>query len=375
MNRKFSLIGEANCEPNCAEVTPAPDIRPIGRERPHLRLVRDDDIDANPRTGNLRGGLMSAVCPQRQSRRIVVLGASGFLGGNLARYLAMMGHDVLATARRDLSGYGFPSNVSTRSVDVGDLAGLIAAFTGREMVYHFASSTNLLTNKQLDQELDATLTPAKNILAACKHTGVQQIVFPSSGCVYAFNREPRIETSAIEASSPYAYAKLKLEELLLNEGQRCGCRAKIFRIANAYGPKQEPRSGQGVIPYWLAALRQGHNIVLRGDGKSTRDFVFINDVCQVLESVCQDLLQSEIYNLGTGNAVSLNELLITLGSLTGRSIDVSHQPQHATDFPGFALSPEKLLKEMPQFRFTPLRAGLVQVLHASESASQLSRAA
>jgi UDP-glucose 4-epimerase len=115
--------------------------------------------------------------------------------------------------------------------------------------------------------------------------------------------------------------------------------------------------------------------VLRGDGTTTRDFVFINDLCQILESVCQDLLTSEIYNVGTGSGISLFELLNTLRSLTGRPIRVRFQPQHATDVPGISLSPQKLFQEIPRFAFTSLRAGLTQVLRAMGPTRQVSQAA
>ncbi len=313
--------------------------------------------------------------PPGKSRRVVVLGASGFLGSNLVRYLASSGHDVLATARRDLRSLGFPGTVATMTVDVCDRHALEAAFLDREIVFHFASSTNLLTHCQLDEELDATLTPAKNILAACKSANVRQVVFPSSGCVYENAMNPRTERSAVRKNFPYAQAKLRIEELFLNECARSACRARIFRIGNPYGPKQEPRSGQGVIPYWLSAIKRGEPVVVRGDGSATRDFVFIKDLCQVMESVCDDQLNSEIYNLGTGKGVSLNELLNSLRMLARVPINVKYHPAQSTDLPGIALSPQKLLNEIPWFSFTSLQNGLAQTLEPSESTVPATKAA
>ncbi len=301
---------------------------------------------------------------RNHSRRIVVLGAGGFLGSNMTRHLAAAGHQVTAYWRQHRSDLVDLPNVTSVVGDLSDSSSLANAIQDADVVYHFASSTHpSLYFTDPAREYSETLRPLIALMEAASENGVRKIVFPSSGgSIYADSDAPRTEHSPTDPRSPYAIFKIAAEQLLLHASRQRRFSVDIFRIGNPYGPGQRPRPGQGVIPHWIESLRNREPIRLFGDGSAERDYVYVDDLCRLMSVSCDRLEESDVFNLGTGAATSLTELLDHMLELIGNDCSVIRLPSRAVDIRSIALSPDRLLRQLSDFQFTPLKWGLARTL-------------
>lgn len=294
------------------------------------------------------------------SRRIVVLGAHGFLGSAMTRRLAAAGHDVTAYWRLRHNDLLNLPNVRSVIGDIRDSWTLTEAIRGADVVYHFASSTHpSLFFSDPAAEYSEALQPLIWLIEIAAQNGVKKVVFPSSGgTVYADQEEPRTEQTPTDPRSPYAIFKVTAEQLLMHAARQKRFSVDIFRIGNPFGPGQRPRPGQGVIPHWIEAIQNGKPIRVFGDGSEARDYIYIDDVCRLLSISCDRLDQSDVFNLGTGNATRLSDLLTDIQSLIGKEHPVERLPRRLSDIRSVALCPDRLLEQIPDFRFTSRRDGL-----------------
>lgn len=299
-------------------------------------------------------------------RRIVVLGAAGFLGQAMVKRLAEHGHQVTAFWRRPIPELLQYTNVQSVIGDVRDTWILADCLQDTELVFHFASAThpNLFFRNPAAEYWEA-LQPLLVLMETASRAKVQRLVFPSSGgTIYGDRETARSEESKVDPRSPYAIFKLAAEQLLLHASRQGDFAVDIYRVGNPYGPGQRARPGQGVLPHWMDAIRQQQPIRIFGDGTAERDYIHIDDCCKLLMHSCDQRTDSEIYNVGTGTATSLNRLLEILESLLGRKLPTTYVPNTAASLQSIALSPNKLLQYFPDFEFTPIEVGLAATLQS-----------
>lgn len=305
-----------------------------------------------------------------EPRQAVVIGATGFLGSTLVKELLAEGHSVTAVLRRPLdvlTDEGTPSHARLRWVvtDIMNLDSLKSAFEGADIVFHCATSTHPTSNlSQPTAEIAMSLVPTINVMEASIQAGVRKIVFPSSGgTVYAESSLARVEEAPVAPTSPYSIFKYACEQLLLSTAMRTKAfSVDVFRIANLYGPGQPRRPGQGVLPHWLSAIRLGQPISIFGDGTIERDFVWIKDAAKCMASACNRLHSSDTFNIGTGVATSLTQLVQLLKELVAAEFQVRYEPSRSVDAKSISLEPTKMLKAMPGFAWMPLRTGIAKTL-------------
>ena len=309
---------------------------------------------------------MSQPVPKTGQRRVVVLGAGGFLGSAMTRHLAAAGHQVTAYWRHPRGEIAELPHVTSVVGDIRDTWTLAEAVRDVDVIYHFASSTHpSLFFHDPAAEYAEAMQPLIWLMETAAHNGARKIVFPSSGgTLYADDSEPRRETSTTDPRSPYAIFKLASEQLLLHAARQGHFSVDVFRIGNPYGPGQRPRPGQGVVPHWVEAIQQKRPIRLFGDGSAQRDYVFVRDACELMSLSLDRVEQSGIFNLGTGSATSLTELLRTFGELVAQTVDVERVPARASDIQSIALCPQRLVDLAGGYQFTTLSDGLRATLAA-----------
>lgn len=298
------------------------------------------------------------------AQRIVVLGAAGFLGHAMARDLAAQGHQVVAYWRRPNPSLSQLPNVESVIGDIRDTWILADTLQGADIVYHFASATHpSLFFRNPAAEYWEALQPLLVLMETAARAQVRRIVFPSSGgTIYSDHEAARSEESKVDPRSPYAIFKLAAEQLLLHAARQGDFAVDLYRVGNPYGPGQRARPGQGVLPHWLDAIQQQQPIRIFGDGTAERDYVFIDDFCQLMRHACRRETDSHVFNLGTGCATPLAELLKLLEELLGRQLETTYLANSSASLQTISLEPNKLLEYFPEFRFTSLRAGLTQTL-------------
>jgi len=295
-----------------------------------------------------------------EKKRIVVLGASGFLGSAMTRYLADLGHDVVAYWRNPDSELLRHPRVSSVIGDLRDTWILADAISGADVVYHFASATHpsrFYTNPSA--EYWEALQPLLVLMETASRVGVKKVVFPSSGgTVYAESSNARTEESPLDPRSPYAVLKLTAEQLLMHSSRLKQFNVDIYRVGNPYGPGQKPRPGQGVLPHWIDALCNNAPLIVFGDPGSTRDYIFIEDLCRLMALSCERPDESGIFNVATGVATSLQELLELVTDGYDKKPEIIYQKGRPSDIRSIVLSPEKILRKVPNFKFTNIADGV-----------------
>jgi UDP-glucose 4-epimerase len=169
-----------------------------------------------------------------------------------------------------------------------------------------------------------------NLLEACKNTGVKKIIFASSGgAVYGEQKVfPAPEGHATEPASPYGVSKRAGELYLSYYYQAFGLPYIALRYANVYGPRQSAKGEAGVVAIFLAALLGGRAPVINGEGRQTRDYVYVGDVVAANVAALQSSFVGPI-NIGTGVETDVLTIFQHLREAVGSSIEAQHGPPKA----------------------------------------------
>jgi UDP-glucose 4-epimerase len=164
-----------------------------------------------------------------------------------------------------------------------------------------------------------------------RDAGVQRIVLSSSGAIYGDQPGlPLREDAAPDPRSPYAVSKLAAEYYVRTTGILWGMTTVSLRLFNVYGPGQQlPKAHPPVIPSFMRQALKGGSMIVHGDGKQTRDFVYIDDVVDAL--VCAATAESatidrEVINVGSGVETSINELIRKISAVLGKDLAPLYVP-------------------------------------------------
>src|SRR5215207_2993438 len=224
--------------------------------------------------------------------RVLVTGGAGFIGSHLANELQRRGHYVRVLD--DLSS-GDPARlaegINFNRGDVRDVPKLWSLLQGVDVVYHLAARVSVPASILYPREYnDVNVGGTVSLLEACRDVGnVRRIVLASSATVYGDHaRQPVDESMETLPAVPYAVSKVAAEQYLFTMGRLSGFETVALRIFNAYGPGQPlPPTHAPLIPHMMQQILGKGSVVVYGDGKQTRDFVYIDDVVDALISAGQ----------------------------------------------------------------------------------------
>lgn len=261
--------------------------------------------------------------------KIIVTGGAGFIGSNLVDALIELGHRVLVLD--DLST-GLQKNINAKAtfikLDITDSqVDKVFLDWQADCVYHLAAQKNVRTsllNPKKDAETN--ILGSLNVLSAAIQSQVKNFVFISTGGAIYGETEiiPTPEDHLEQPLSPYGLAKLTFEKYLkLLSGDQMNW--QILRLANVYGPRQDPQGEAGVIAIFLDNIVKNLTLKINGDGLQTRDYVYVKDVVSAAISVL-DQKTNACYNIGTAKEISLLTLVESLKILSAKEVQVTHQP-------------------------------------------------
>lgn len=299
--------------------------------------------------------------------RALVTGGAGFIGANLVDRLVDDGAEVLviddlstgklerlAEARRE-------GHVRIHQMDVRDpsLHEVVAGFNA-SAVFHLAAQIDVrrsVTDPVLDADINVTGTV--NVLEAAARSGAEHVVFASSGGTIFGETEkrPTPETAARRPGSPYGVAKLAAEDYLRYYHAERGISYAALGFANVYGPRQDPHGEAGVVAIFTHALLAGESPVIYGDGSSTRDYVFVEDVTDACVRAATEKGATYL-NVGTGVETSVLDLFRTLRDLTGASVAPTYAPPREGELQHSALDSSRAKRVLGWEPWTSLQEGL-----------------
>ncbi len=266
--------------------------------------------------------------------RFLVTGGAGFLGAALANRLAAGGHHVQALD--DLS-HGDTARLSERVAfargDVDDVPLLWSLLQDVDCVYHLAARVSVPQSILYPREYArVNVGGTVSLMEAMRDTGVGRVVLASSGAVYGRQpRQPVREDDPPHPDSPYAVSKWAAEQYIHTIGELWGLETVALRIFNAYGPGQSlPTSHAPVVPRFLQAALSGGSLVVYGDGRQTRDYVYVDDVVAALVAAATATeVNRAVINVGSGRETSVADLIAHIEQATGREVNVLNNPQKA----------------------------------------------
>ncbi|OYY97852.1 MAG: hypothetical protein B7Y42_07830 [Polaromonas sp. 28-63-22] len=267
--------------------------------------------------------------------RCAVLGAGGFIGTNLCRALVGRVDSLRAFGRRQ----SFPEALRGCDWMPGDFADptcMAAAVAGCDVVFHLVNATTPASaNVDKVADLNANVASTLHLLDACRETGVKRVVFVSSGgTIYGIPEQvPTPETSPTNPITAYGISKLAIEKYLGLYEYLYGLEYRVLRVANPFGPYQTALKNQGVIAAFVRRALAGKPIEIWGDGSVTRDYVYIDDVVEALMLAATHDGSGRIFNIGSGEGRSLNDIVASISKLLEVEIPVDHRPSRPVDVP------------------------------------------
>ena len=294
--------------------------------------------------------------------KVLVTGGAGFIASHIVDAYVGGGHEV--TVVDDLSS-GRRENVNPKAeLIVADLRdrSTVDALRGRgfDLVNHHAAQIDVrvsVADPAADAELNVVAT--LRLFEAMRAEGVKKVIFASSGGATYGEPEyaPQDENHPTRPVSPYGCAKLAIDQYLYFFKTVYGLKSVSLRYGNVYGPRQRKDGEAGVVAIFGGAMLEGQTPRINGDGRQTRDYVYVHDLVRA-NMVASERDLEGIYNVGTGVETSVNELFDELRHATGFDRDAEHGPAKPGEQMRSVLDATKLRNEGGLPPFVTLRDGL-----------------
>ena len=262
--------------------------------------------------------------------KIVVTGGAGFIGSNIADAYIDRGHEVHII---DNFSTGQMMHVNRKAIlhrlDITDAAAVSLIERLRpDLLSHHAAQMDV-RHSVADPAYDARVNILGfiNMLEACKRAGVKKVVFASSGGAVYGEQDmfPAPEDHPTRPASPYGVSKRAGELYLSYYRQAFGLPYIALRYANVYGPRQSAKGEAGVVAIFVTALLAGKAPVINGDGRQTRDYVYVGDVVAANLAALECPYVGPV-NIGTGVETDVVEIFEQLRSAAGQTIEAVHGP-------------------------------------------------
>lgn len=311
------------------------------------------------------------------AKRVLVTGGAGFIGSHVSEHFLERGYavdvlDDLSTGKRE----NVPAAATTHVLDIRSSGAADLVREGRfDAIVHLAAQIDV-RKSVADPIYDASINivGTLNLLEALRSLPPAKrarFVFSSTGgALYGdFVTPPNPETVAKDPESPYAIAKLGVEYYLAYYGRVHGFDTVALRYGNVYGPRQDPHGEAGVVAIFCGRILEGRPLTVFGDGKQTRDYVYVGDVAAVAYlAVTKTLppverLDARGFNIGTGVGTPVNDIAATLLRVSEATVPVEHAPPRAGEQQHSFLSVAKAADVLGWKPSVTLEAGLTTTFH------------
>ncbi len=284
--------------------------------------------------------------------KILVTGGAGFIASHLVDKLIEKGHQVVIV---DNLSSGKKENLNPKAkfykIDIQspEIFGLFEK-EKPETVFHYAAQIDV--RKSVENPIEdakINILGSLNILESCQKFGVKKIIFASSGGAMYGDTDiiPTPESQLEKPESPYGITKLAIEKYLHFYKKTFGLDYTALRLANVYGPRQNSKGEAGVIAIFCDRMLKNEEVIINGDGKQTRDYLFVDDAIEAaILSLESSLGKNPVYNLGRGIETSVNEIYKLLVKEIGKDITPQYGPAKKGEQLRSCLDFSKIKKEL-----------------------------
>ncbi len=293
---------------------------------------------------------------------VLILGGCGFIGSHLVDALVHRGVRVRVFDRQ-AERYRTPvRGVDYRFGNFSDRMALAEAMAGVEVVVHLVSTTfpgtaNLDPSTDVQDNLVGTIS----LLDSMVSLGIRRIVFLSSGgTVYGVpDHVPIPETHALRPINSYGIVKVAIENYLEMYRKTRGISPLVLRPSNPYGPRQGHIGVQGVVSTFLRRALDNEPIEVWGDGSVVRDFIHVRDLADLCALAVLSTVEG-VFNAGSGEGVSVNEIIQNVKEVSGRDIQTIYKPGRPIDVPRSVLDNSLARRVFDWSLQIPLKQGLAE---------------
>jgi UDP-glucose 4-epimerase len=306
-----------------------------------------------------------------RSMRTLVTGGAGFIGSNLVDALVGRGDEVIvlddvSTGRRDNLAHALANGAQLVEGDIRDHGALseLCASVRPEVVFHLAAQIDV-RKSVADPAFDARVNVegTVNVLRAAHASGVRRVVNTSSGgAIYGEARTiPAPEDHPVAPEAPYGLSKFCAEQYCELFARLHGLSTVSLRYGNVYGVRQDPLGEAGVIAIFCGRLLGGGRPTIFGDGRQTRDYIFVSDV------VDANLRAAETdaggpFNIGRGVETTVLELVEELAPHAADGFEPEHAPERRGEVRRIALDTARARAELGWEARVGLKEGLERTL-------------
>lgn len=273
------------------------------------------------------------------NQRFLILGGAGFIGSHLCDALLSAGHTVRLFDRLGIPPYRVfaeQEHIEWIQGDFNSSAEIEKAVVGCQVVFHLVSTTlPESSNDDPIYDVESNVVGTLRLLDAARHAGVEKVVFVSSGgTVYGVPQVvPISEIHPTNPVSSYGIGKLIIEKYLRLYEVLHGLNYCVLRLANPFGGRQRVNAAQGAVAVFMNRAIHNQLIEIWGDGSVVRDYIYIADVVDALMKASFYRGKERLFNIGSGQGKSLNDVLAAIEVLLDRSVARKYLAGRVFDVP------------------------------------------
>lgn len=302
-------------------------------------------------------------------KNLLLLGGYGFISSNLIKHIDQYYFDkynliVFDRVKYHPHGIQFNSVSSSFAGDFSDEEQLEYIFNNHkiDVVLHFLSSTVPVTSFNAQYDVESNLVSTLRLLNIMKKHGVKDIVYLSSGgAIYGdYLEKVHNEEDAVYPKSSYGVVKLAIEKYLLLYSELYKFNSLILRLSNPYGPYHY-NDKQGVINVAIKKALRGETLQIWGNGNGVKDYIYIEDVCDIIMLLVKDGITTGVYNVASSNALSVNDIVTTIKKLVP-SFEYEYIPESVNDVQSFELDITRLRSRLGGYKMTPFEDAIFKTI-------------
>ncbi|HNX45278.1 MAG TPA: GDP-mannose 4,6-dehydratase [Anaerolineaceae bacterium] len=295
--------------------------------------------------------------------RYLITGGAGFLGTALSNRLARQGHKVRVL---DDCSAGDPARLQPEvefiKGDINDKTLLWKLLQDVQCVFHLAARVSVPESILFPRDYNVVnVGGTVTLMEAMRDAKVRRVILVSSGSIYGIQENiPYKESFEVHPGSPYAVSKLAAEHYVRTIGAQSGIEAVCLRVFNAYGPGQRiTMANPPIIPNFLKHALTNGSVVIHGDGKQTRDYVYVDDVVNAMVNSSSVVgVDQEIINIGSGVETSVLELVRLVRQVTGQKPEEIFNPYKSGGSSRMCADITKAYEKLNYLPLIPLETGL-----------------
>lgn len=284
--------------------------------------------------------------------KYLIFGGSGFIGSHIADKLLQEGHSLRIFERPRVPPYrefGDGEDVEWLTGDLLSLHDVTEAMQGVDAVFHLVSTT-LPKNSNDDPiyDVQTNIVASLQILNVMVSLNIPKIIFISSGGT-VYGTPVSLPIDEFHPTNPhvsYGITKLAIEKYLLLYERLHGIRSIILRVSNPFGERQRIETAQGAVGVFMSRALQGLPVEIWGDGGVIRDYIYVGDVAEAFSKALVYSGKTNVFNIGSGSGVSLNQLIDKLENVLGFSIERNYRLGRPYDVPVNILSNQLASQEL-----------------------------